>query len=127
MDAHDSRRRIFIKTSAAAVAAMALPSSSRGADQSASQKPLPIGCHARPFGRFRLSHDDLLDAIKAAGYASADMISADKWEHSYSRAQAAFPAQWLHDHTFWPAVGRIDNVYGDRNLVCSCAGMEAYV
>lgn len=76
MDAHDSRRRIFIKTSAAALAAMALPSSSRGADQSASQKPLPIGCHARPFGRFRLSHDDLLDAIKAAGYTSADMISA---------------------------------------------------
>lgn len=76
MDVHDNRRRTFIKTSAAAVAAMALPLSSRGADQSASQKPFPVGCHARPFGRFRLSHDDLLDAIKSAGYTSADMISA---------------------------------------------------
>ena len=74
MDAHP--RRTFIKASAAAVAAMALPLSSRGADQAASQKPWAIGCHARPFGRFRLSHDDLLDAIKTAGYTSADMISA---------------------------------------------------
>ncbi|HEU4938188.1 MAG TPA: TIM barrel protein [Vicinamibacterales bacterium] len=76
MDAQSHPRRTFIKTSAAAVAAMALPLPLRGADQSASQKPWPIGCHARPFGRFRLSHDDLLDAIKTAGYTSADMISA---------------------------------------------------
>jgi sugar phosphate isomerase/epimerase len=76
MDAHSHPRRTFIKTSAAAVAAVALPLSSRGAGQSASQKGWPIGCHARPFGRFRLSHDQLLDAIKAAGYTSADMISA---------------------------------------------------
>jgi glycine dehydrogenase len=57
---------------------------------------------------------------------TADMIAADKWERPYSREQAAFPADWLHDYKFWPAVGRIDNVYGDRNLVCSCEGMEAY-
>src|SRR5436190_3246534 len=76
MDAHSRPRRTFLTTSAAAVAAMALPFSSRGADQSASSKPWPIGCHARPFGKFRLNHDDLLDAIKAAGYTSADMISA---------------------------------------------------
>jgi len=69
-------RRTFIKSSAAAVAATALPLSSRRAGQSASQKAWPIGCHARPFGKFRLSHEDLLDAIKAAGYMSADMISA---------------------------------------------------
>ena len=43
----------------------------------------------------------------------------------YSREQAAFPANWTREHKFWPAVGRIDNVYGDRNLVCSCVGMEA--
>jgi sugar phosphate isomerase/epimerase len=76
MDAQSHPRRTFIKTSAAVVAAMALPSPSRGAEQSASAKPWSIGCHARPFGRFRLSHDALLDAIKAAGYTSADMISA---------------------------------------------------
>jgi TAT (twin-arginine translocation) pathway-exported protein len=76
MNTQSHPRRTFIKTSAAAVAAMALPLSSRGGEQSASQKAWPIGCHARPFGKFRLNHDDLLDAIKSAGYISADMISA---------------------------------------------------
>jgi glycine dehydrogenase len=57
---------------------------------------------------------------------TADVLIADKWDRPYSREQAAFPAPWLRDNKFWPAVGRIDNVYGDRNLVCSCAGMENY-
>jgi glycine dehydrogenase len=57
---------------------------------------------------------------------TADMLAAENWNHPYSRLQAAFPAPWLKEHKFWPAVGRIDNVYGDRNLVCSCAGMEQY-
>ena len=57
---------------------------------------------------------------------TADMIAADHWTKPYSRQQAAFPAPWLHEHKFWPYVGRIDNVYGDRNPVCTCAGMEAY-
>jgi glycine dehydrogenase len=55
---------------------------------------------------------------------TADMLAAGNWSHSYSREQATFPAQWLHENKFWPAVSRIDNVYGDRNLVCSCAGMD---
>jgi glycine dehydrogenase len=57
---------------------------------------------------------------------TADTLAAERWDHPYSREQAGFPARWLHDHKFWPAVGRIDNVYGDRNLVCTCAGMEDY-
>ena len=57
---------------------------------------------------------------------TADMVSADQWDHPYSRQQAAFPAKWLHEGKFWPHVGRIDNVYGDRNLVCSCRGMDEY-
>jgi glycine dehydrogenase len=57
---------------------------------------------------------------------TADMLAAADWPYGYSREQAAFPAPWLRDHKFWPVVGRIDNVYGDRNLVCSCEGMEAY-
>ncbi len=57
---------------------------------------------------------------------TADVLTADKWDRPYSREQAGYPVKWLHDHKFWPAVGRIDNVFGDRNLVCSCAGMEAY-
>jgi glycine dehydrogenase len=57
---------------------------------------------------------------------TADMLAVEPWNHPYPRQQACFPAKWLHDHKFWPPVGRIDNVFGDRNLVCSCAGMEAY-
>ena len=57
---------------------------------------------------------------------TADVLAADKWDRPYSREQAGYPAAWLREHKFWPAVGRIDNVFGDRNLVCSCAGMENY-
>ena len=57
---------------------------------------------------------------------TAQVVVADNWDRPYSREQAAFPAPWTREHKFWPAVGRIDNVYGDRNLVCSCIGMDAY-
>jgi glycine dehydrogenase len=57
---------------------------------------------------------------------TADMLADEHWERPYTREQACFPAKWLRDYKFWPAVGRIDNVYGDRNLVCSCVGMENY-
>jgi glycine dehydrogenase len=51
---------------------------------------------------------------------TAHAIASDAWKHAYSRDQAAYPAAWLKDNKFWPAVGRIDNPYGDRNLFCSC-------
>jgi len=57
---------------------------------------------------------------------TAEVVTADKWDRPYSREQAAFPVKNLRDWKFWPPVSRIDNVYGDRNPVCSCAGMEAY-
>jgi glycine dehydrogenase len=57
---------------------------------------------------------------------TAEMVISDDWNHKYSREQAAYPVASLRDHKFWPSVGRIDNVHGDRNLVCSCTGMEAY-
>jgi glycine dehydrogenase len=53
-------------------------------------------------------------------------LAAEKWEHPYSREQAAFPAPWTREHKFWPAVARIDNVYGDRNLFCSCPPIEEF-
>jgi glycine dehydrogenase len=56
---------------------------------------------------------------------TADMLTGD-WQRPYTREQAAFPVKSLKDWKFWPAVGRVDNVFGDRNLVCSCAGMDAY-
>jgi len=57
---------------------------------------------------------------------TAMAVTADVWDRPYSRQTAAFPAPWLQTHKFWPAVARIDNVYGDRNLQCSCAPVEAY-
>ncbi|MBU6400047.1 MAG: glycine dehydrogenase (aminomethyl-transferring), partial [Verrucomicrobia bacterium] len=50
----------------------------------------------------------------------AEVVAADRWDRPYPREQAAFPLPWLREYKFWPSVGRIDNVYGDRNLVCSC-------
>ena len=57
---------------------------------------------------------------------TALVVTADKWDRPYSREQAAFPAPWTREHKFWPAVGRVENVYGDRHLVCSCVPLEAY-
>ena len=57
---------------------------------------------------------------------TAESLICGEWNHPYSREQAAYPAPWTKEHKFWPIVGRIDNAYGDRNLVCSCEGMEAY-
>ena len=56
----------------------------------------------------------------------AHVIISDAWPHSYSREAAAYPAPWVREHKFWPAVARIDNVYGDRNLICACPPIEAY-
>jgi glycine dehydrogenase len=57
---------------------------------------------------------------------TADQIAVDNWNRPYTREQAAFPAESLRDCKFWPHVGRVDNVFGDRNPVCTCAGMETY-
>lgn len=55
-----------------------------------------------------------------------EMLTADVWPHSYSRETAAFPLHWIRDNKFWPSVRRVDDAYGDRNLACTCAPMEAY-
>ena len=57
---------------------------------------------------------------------TAQQIASDKWNRPYSREQAAFPAPWTREHKFWPTVARIDNVYGDRNLFCSCPLVEDF-
>jgi glycine dehydrogenase len=57
---------------------------------------------------------------------TADQIASDNWNRPYTREAAAFPAKSLHDYKFWPHVSRVDNVFGDRNPVCSCVGMENY-
>ncbi len=57
---------------------------------------------------------------------TADALTAEDWTHPYSRELAAFPAPWLRDDKYWPPVARIDQVYGDRHLVCACPPMAAY-
>jgi glycine dehydrogenase len=57
---------------------------------------------------------------------TAEQVTADVWSHPYSREQAAYPATWTRGQKFWPAVARIDSVYGDRNLFCTCPPMEAF-
>lgn len=51
---------------------------------------------------------------------------SDKWDRKYSREVGAFPAPWVKESKFWPTVGRVDNVYGDRNLVCTCPPLSDY-
>ncbi len=63
--------------------------------------------------------------LKNAPHTAQTLICRE-WNRPYSREEAAYPAPWTREHKFWPAVGRIDNAYGDRHLVCSCVGMEAY-
>src|SRR6266487_4070466 len=69
--------------------------------------------------------DRQINLLKNAPH-TARQIASDKWDRPYSREQAAFPAAWTRDHKFWPVVGRIDNVYGDRNLFCSCPPVEVF-
>ena len=57
---------------------------------------------------------------------TAAAITADDWNHPYSRRQAAFPAPWNDEHKYWPPVGRVDNAHGDRHLICTCIGMEPF-
>jgi len=54
------------------------------------------------------------------------MISSEEWDHPYSRKMAAFPTPFVIENKFWPTVRRVDDAYGDRNLMCTCAPMEAY-
>jgi glycine dehydrogenase len=63
--------------------------------------------------------------LKHAPHPLARVVS-DRWEHAYGRERAAFPAAWTRQHKFWPAVGRVESAYGDRNLVCSCVPTDAY-
>ncbi|WP_036477103.1 aminomethyl-transferring glycine dehydrogenase [Myxosarcina sp. GI1] len=58
---------------------------------------------------------------------TAESLICGKWERPYTREQAAYPTPWTREHKFWVSVSRIDNAYGDRNLVCSCEGMEAFL
>jgi len=57
---------------------------------------------------------------------TAEKVSADQWKHSYSRSKAAYPLEWIRENKFWVPVGRVDNAWGDRNLICTCGSPEEY-
>jgi glycine dehydrogenase len=73
--------------------------------------------------------EDRIDAennpLRGAPHTAA-MLAVEDWDRPYSREEAAFPVDWVRDNKFWPAVGRIDNVHGDRNLFCVCIPVDAY-
>ena len=66
------------------------------------------------------------NVLKNAPHTAAE-LTADVWTHSYSREQAAYPLPFVRVNKVWPSVGRIDNPYGDRNLICACPPTESYV
>jgi glycine dehydrogenase len=65
------------------------------------------------------------NVLKNAPHTAA-AVTADAWSHPYSREEAAFPLPFVRAHKYWPPVKRVDNVHGDRNLVCTCAPLEEY-
>jgi glycine dehydrogenase len=84
-----------------------------------------ISIHAEMTAVENGSADAKNNLLKNAPH-TADQIASDNWNRPYSREAAAFPAKSLLEYKFWPHVARVDNVFGDRNPVCSCVGMENY-
>ena len=72
------------------------------------------------------SKEDTHNPLKNAPHTQ-EMVTADEWEFPYSRKQAAFPLEYIADNKFWPTVRRVDDAYGDRNLICSCNPIEDYM
>jgi len=72
------------------------------------------------------STDEPNNVLKNAPHTLA-MLTADSWTLPYSREKAAYPLDYVADNKFWPSVRRVDETYGDRNLICSCAPIEAYM
>ena len=69
---------------------------------------------------------DKLDNVLKNAPHTVETVCANNWEHAYSREKAAFPLEWIKENKYWTPVGRIDNVWGDRNLICTCGTAEEY-
>ncbi|MGB1450338.1 MAG: hypothetical protein ACPG7E_01330, partial [Marinirhabdus sp.] len=74
-----------------------------------------------------ITKDTIGDNILKNAPHTLAMVTADGWTFPYSRVQAAFPLAYLSENKFWPSVRRVDDAYGDRNLVCTCAPIEEYL
>lgn len=101
----------------------------------------PTESESKPeLDRFIESLNTILNEINEVGEGKSDKadnvlknaphtafeVSSDTWGHTYSRHKAAYPLQWIAENKFWPSVARLDDAYGDRNLVCTCAPVESY-
>jgi glycine dehydrogenase len=84
---------------------------------------LAIRAEVAAIGEGRADRAD--NPLKNAPHTAAEVMG-ETWQHSYTRAEAAFPLAWVRTSKYWPPVKRVDNVYGDRNLICTCAPLEAY-
>jgi glycine dehydrogenase len=71
------------------------------------------------------TYDKLDNPLKNAPH-TAQLVLANTWNHSYTREEAAYPVARLRKNKYWPPVGRADNVYGDRNLFCTCVPIAEY-
>ena len=69
---------------------------------------------------------DIQDNMLKNAPHSAEQVSADEWDHPYSRSESAYPVDSLRNNKYWCPVSRVDNVYGDRNLLCNCPSMEEF-
>lgn len=69
--------------------------------------------------------DRMNNVLVNAPHTAAE-VTSDEWQHPYSRREAAYPLEWIAENKFWPSVKRVDNAYGDRNLVCSCPDISTY-
>ena len=70
-------------------------------------------------------YDKIDNPLKNAPHTHVE-LTANKWEHKYEREEAAYPSEFLRTNKYWPPVARVDNVYGDKNLFCTCPSMEEY-
>jgi glycine dehydrogenase len=84
---------------------------------------IAIRAEIRQVEEGKVDRDD--NPLRNAPHTAA-MVMAETWAHDYPREQAAFPVAELKRQKYWPPVGRVDNVYGDRNIMCSCLPMDAY-
>ncbi len=91
--------------------------------ESESKKELDRFCDAMI--EIRKEADSTPEILKNAPH-TAEMLLVTDWKHNYTREKAAYPLKWIQASKYWPPVGRVDNAFGDKNIVCSCPAMDDY-
>lgn len=81
---------------------------------------------AKDINEIKEGHQDKEDNVLRNAPHCLNHLTSDEWNHPYSRTKATYPLKWVHHHKFWPAVGRVDNAFGDRNVVCACPPVADY-